>query len=137
MTRIGGHENYDVQRWPLSEVLSLEGEAAPDDVTVVTHTAQDAYQMDGLMREVGALEAMSGTGFAPEYLGLDWPDNPRPPMTVIETDLGDTETTYTDGEALRHSMVWLLATIRAAGLRHGDLTNRNLIIRDNAMKAID
>ena len=121
-TRLGGHENYEVHRDQF------------DDGSVVSHVALDAHNAEGLLREEAALRALSGTGFAPELLASATDELPS---TLYETDLGDTETTYTDGEALRHSMVWLLASIRAAGLRHGDLTSANLILRDNAVRAID
>ena len=70
-------------------------------------------------------------------------DSGYTPMVTLEgsngieqEDMGDTEPP-TDGELFRRNCIKMLATIRARGLRHGDLIGSNIITRENHPYAID
>lgn len=122
---IGGHEGYDVFRVPADPALSCPTE------TMIVHVAKDELNAASLINEERSLQAMHGTGLAPEWL-VTRRDGPYPDsvIEVYESDLGDTDPVYEDGEILRHAVVRLLVAIRSRGLRHGDLSSVNLIMRD-------
>lgn len=117
---IGGHLGMDVTRTSqgiMKRALQTEG--------------ADIYKLNigGLRNEARMLRAMAGTGVAPDLIheGSDY---------IVQVDLGESEP-ITDGEAFRRSMMLALAHTRARGLRHGDFTGSNIIIRENRVWLID
>lgn len=137
MGRIGGHRGLDVIRQAPSPELTLiekralheignQGKPPPDGLYGV-----DLHGMNvtAIHNEAYMLDAMSGSGYAPELydIGDDW---------STQEDLGHTETP-TDAEVWRQNLVRMLATIRAYGLRHGDLRGNNIITRGTRSWAVD
>ncbi len=142
MGRIGGHRGLDVIRrltadeiprpaFTLIEKQALhdignQGQPPPDGLFGV-----DLHGMNvtAVHNEAAMLDAMSGSGYAPELIdvGDDW---------NTQEDLGHTETA-TDPEVWRQNLVRMLATIRARGLRHGDLVGNNIITRGTRSWAVD
>ncbi len=141
MGRIGGHRGLDVSRvriWgpsgpgepfiektPLHD-LGNQGQPPPDGLFGV-----DLYDLNvtAIHNEAAMLDAMSGSGYAPELIdvGDDW---------NTQEDLGHTEAPQ-DMEVWRQNLVRMLAAIRARGLRHGDLKGNNIITRGNRSWAVD
>lgn len=111
--RIGGHEGVDVERWYTTED------------TIIAKTPHDEASHLAVVNEMRALEVMRGSGFTP-----------APLYGFCQTDVGLCES-VTDMQTFRRNCVKALATIRARGLRHGDLTGprtdgvSNIICRDN------
>ncbi len=79
--------------------------------------------------EAMMLDVMYGSGFTPML--IDIADG-----ELIQTDVGKTERPK-DAEHWRHNLVRALATIRARGLRHGDLKGANVITRNDYPWIID
>ena len=91
---------------------------------------EDRYQARcaGIAREAMMLETLEGRGIAPSLIdvGPDW---------SLQEDLGDSQ--IPDGETFRRACTRLLYEIRQAGLRHGDLTEANIVLRDGRAWAVD
>ncbi len=91
---------------------------------------EDRYQARcaGIVREAMVLEHLEGRGIAPRLIdvGGDW---------SLQEDLGDSQ--IPDGETFRRACTRLLYEIRQAGLRHGDLTEANIVLRDDRAWAVD
>ncbi len=123
MTAIGGHRGMHVYRSATGITKAA--------LHVLNNAGRDVYEdnVNALMNEARMLTLLSGGGIAPELYnrGDDWID---------QEDLGENEVP-TDMELHRRRSVWMVAKIRALGLRHGDLTGPNIIVRDNTPKAID
>ena len=142
MGRIGGHRGLDVIRrltadetprpaFTLIKKQALhdignQGKPPPNGLFGV-----DLHGMNvtAVHNEAAMLDAMSGSGYAPELIdvGEDW---------NTQEDLGHTETP-SDPEVWRQNLVRMLATIRAYGLRHGDLRGNNIITRGTRSWAVD
>ncbi len=142
MGRIGGHRGLDVIRrltadetprpaFTLIEKQALhdignQGQPPPDGLFGV-----DLHGMNvtAIHNEAAMLDAMSGSGYAPELIdiGDDW---------NTQEDLGHTEAPV-DMEVWRQNLVRMLAAIRARGLRHGDLKGNNIITRGDRPWAVD
>lgn len=75
------------------------------------------------------LRELTGTGFAPEL--IDEQDD-----VICQEDLGDGEPVQ-DGTRFRQGAAQLLCTLWSHGIRHGDLTGRNIIVRGDRPIAID
>ena len=141
--RIGGHRGLDVIRrltgadetprpvMTLIEKRALhdignQGKPPPDGLYGV-----DLHGMNvtAVHNEAAMLDAMSGSGYAPELIdiGEDW---------NTQEDLGHTEAPV-DMEVWRQNLVRMLAAIRARGLRHGDLKGNNIITRGDRSSAVD
>ncbi len=140
MGRIGGHCGMDVireMRGPghhsgtvivkkaLHDVGN-QGQPPPDGLFGV-----DLYGLNetALHNEAAMLDAMSGSGYAPELIDIH-------DGMIIQEDLGHTEAPQ-DMEAWRQNLVRMLAVIRARGLRHGDLKGNNIITRGDRPWAVD
>ncbi len=82
-----------------------------------------------LLNEARMLKIMAGSGWAPEVIA-------QGKGFVAQTDLGISEQ-VTDNDAFRHNCIRLLNELRQRGVRHGDLTSVNLVIRDNKPLAVD
>ena len=95
----------------------------------ILKVAEDEYNMAALRNEADMLEIMSGSGFTPELLD-------RSEMSTLQQDIGDQEPML-DGEMFRRNCIRLLYVIRERGLRHGDLTGKNIVIRNDWPWAID
>ncbi len=122
MQDIGGHPGLIVQRHPIQgNVLKLVtlGES-PETVEANTKAIHN---------EAAMLQIMSASGFTPELVSIHR-------HLTYQQDLGESEP-VTDPELFRRNCVKMLATIRARGLRHGDLTASNIIVRNNHPYAID
>ena len=87
-----------------------------------------AARCAGIAREAMMLETLEGRGIAPRLIdvGPDW---------SLQEDLGDSA--IPDGERFRRACTRLLYEIRQAGLRHGDLTEANIVLRDDRAWAVD
>lgn len=123
MVEVGGHAGMRVFRGPngiTKQAIHVENPPGRD-----AHEANVA----ALMNEARLLCHLSGTGVAPDLYsqGDDW---------ILQEDLGITEAP-TDMELHRRRCVWMVAKIRSMGVRHGDLTAPNIIVRDNTPRAID
>lgn len=131
---IGGHVGMDVLR------LQIDGPPPEHWIRkMARHHKMDTgplfgrdmyeHNVHALNTEATMLAIMAGSGYTPSLSdhGSDYID---------QTDLGDTEPP-TDGELFRRNCIKMLATIRAHGLRHGDLIGSNVITRNNHPYAID
>lgn len=112
---IGGHEGMDVVR--------RNG--------AIVKYARDGANWKALQREAQILERLSGTRLAPAMITLDVDEH-----VLYQSDMGDSEG-ITDAEAFRRAGIVWLAQLRSHGIRHGDLTPVNMVIRNNAFTAID
>lgn len=125
MTLIGGHDGMEVHRIAAGQIVKV---------------ALDAAQRSGLSNEYRMLQHMQGR-CAPA--AIEWGDGPHPELGgiayLIEEDVGDSEPIRLDSNGVRHAMIRLLSALRAAGVRHGDLTSRNIIVKDGGARlyAID
>ncbi|KKN20376.1 hypothetical protein LCGC14_0936250 [marine sediment metagenome] len=125
--RIGGHEGLDVTRE--NGVIVKRGHNLENK-----HKTQFIDNIAALQNEERMLKVMTGSGFTPEVVtdtvvadGI---------ATLVQTDIGVTEPMQ-DGEAFRRNCIHLLHEIRARGVRHGDLTGVNIVIRNNWPWAVD
>lgn len=82
-----------------------------------------------LAREASFLEALAGTGIAPRLME-------RTESQLVLEDLGDGEEIKLGANFVTSSIL-LLNELKANGIRHGDLTSRNVIVRNNSPVAID
>lgn len=117
---IGGHPGLRVER--------------KDGVIVKTaHKGDgDAYYqaaVRGIKREAAALKTMLGSGFAPALFKAT-------ATSITEEDLGDTENVVQE-QRFRRACVRMLWEIRQRNIRHGDLTDRNIIVHGDRPQAID
>lgn len=124
---IGGHIGLRVFRTPkgVMKVVGkwgLETEPNRKDIWIEAN-----YK--GLHQEARMLRALSGTGFAPEL--IEERDN-----AILIEDLGESEDT-TDPMEFRFNASRLLLALREKRIRHGDLTDKNVIIKNNKPIAID
>lgn len=133
-TVIGGHRGMDVTRFHLERPQTerwIRKEAKHQDGNSGQWAGVDMYEhnVNALKNEARMLQLMAESHYAPDLLwdGGDF---------INQQDVGDTEPP-TDGELFRRNCIKMLATIRARGLRHGDLIGSNVITRDNHPYAID
>lgn len=123
MVAIGGHRGMHVYRGARG-IMKLA-------LHVDDNYGHDTYEANvkALMNEARMLERLAGSGIAPALIerGADW---------IIEEDLGLSEPPQ-DMELLRRRMVRMVATMRQYGVRHGDLTGPNVILRRDQPQAID
>lgn len=126
--RIGGHRGLDVLRGDgvISKIPLHERGVQGDDLHGV-----DLYGLNetAIHNEAFMLDVMSGSGVTPNFISLDDGE-------LLQTDVGKTERPK-DAEHWRHNLVKALATIRARGLRHGDLKGPNVITRNDYPWIID
>lgn len=130
---IGGHIGMDVIR-------KTNKPSIPIIIKRAMHHKMDTGPMFGrdmyehnllaLINEARMLDKMSGSLYTPVILPFQGESE------IHQEDMGDTEPP-TDGELFRRNCIKMLATIRARGLRHGDLIGSNIITRDNHPYAID
>ncbi len=140
MGRIGGHRGLDVIRRLTADETSArtliekqalhelgnQGQPPPDGLYGVD---LHGINVTAIHNEAAMLDAMSGSGYAPELIdvGDDW---------NTQEDLGHTEAPK-DMEVWRQNLVRMLAAVRARGLRHGDLKGNNIITREDRPWAVD
>ncbi len=130
---IGGHRGLDVYRigGGKESLTIIRKQAKHEKGNMGPWLGVDLYDhnVNAVNTEATMLAIMADSGYTPDLFdhGADYID---------QTDLGDTEP-YTDGELFRRNCVKMLATIRANGLRHGDLIGSNIITRGNHPYAID
>ncbi len=118
---IGGHPGLIVYRYPNKRIGKW--------VNLMESLEMVEANMGAINIEAQMLQAMAHTGYTPELIA-------QYRTAIVQQDLGITER-VTDPELFRRNCVRMLATIRAKGLRHGDLTASNIIVRDNHPYAID
>lgn len=82
-----------------------------------------------LDNEVDMLEIMSGSGFTPEVVST-WD------RMLTVTNLGESEP-VTDEVLFRRNCAKLLGVMRDREVRHGDLTSKNIVVRDNVPMVVD
>lgn len=121
MSFLGGHRAQPLNDGPGLDVIREEGA-----VVKRAHTPGD---IEGIRTEARLLRALSGSGFAPELIAEETD-------YITEEDLGDSEPVH-DGELFRQNATRLLWTLREHGIRHGDLTGVNIIIKGDKPMAID
>lgn len=87
-----------------------------------------AARCAGIAREAVVLEHLEGRDIAPRLIdvGDDW---------SLQQDLGDS--VIPDGETFRRACTRLLYGIGQAGMRHGDLTQGNIVLRGDHAWAVD
>lgn len=124
-TLIGGHRNE------AGDGPGLDVYRTRDGILKVAH---DEHNRDAILAEMIALLRLQGLRVAPAVYHFDG-------GTLLEEDLGDTvkqPRSVEAAERLRRQCAWLVAALRSRWLRHGDLTDRNLIISAGGdVKAID
>ncbi len=131
-TRIGGHVGMDVIRsvgGSGDSIIIKQAKHALGVTGAWTGLDMHGHNVEALMNEAECLRAMADSGYTPRLL-LEGTDG------IEQEDMGDTETPA-DMEAWRRNCVFMLAEIRARGLRHGDLKGSNIITRGNNPYAID
>ncbi len=130
MIKIGGHDN----EFGRMEVWRTDRQ--------ILKVAYDTHNAEGLANEARILSGLVTSRFAPRLIAAGAQDAMTPPelegavYVVAEEDLGVSEP-IGDGEALRHSAIQMLLDLRGRGVRHGDLTASNLVIRGNEIRACD
>lgn len=82
-----------------------------------------------LVNEARFLKELRGTGFVP-HIFLDEPDR------IVMQDLGESETVI-DPDVFRRNAILLLNTLNIYRIKHGDLTDSNVIIKNDRPMAID
>ncbi|KKN29693.1 hypothetical protein LCGC14_0841400 [marine sediment metagenome] len=124
---IGGHSNAEGAM------------AAYRTPTGVVKTTEDEYNEGALRVEVDCLNIMAGSGYAPEVIDVIPKGDiaTRPRFATVQTDAGVTELPIVDGEKFRRQMVKLVGAVRGRGLRHGDLTEPNLVFRRDHPTLLD
>jgi len=132
ITRIGGHLGMDVTRDcgnPTGSFIIKRAKHENGTSGIWVGVDMFNHNVDALMNEARMLRLMGGSGFTPMLTG-------EGSSGIEQEDVGDTEPP-TDGELFRRNCIKMLATIRARGLRHGDLIGSNVITRNNHPCAID
>lgn len=96
-----------------------------------TRDGEGYYQIavKGLANEARMLRAMSKSGWTPELIE-------EGPGYIVQTDLGDGEPVQLE-QSFRRECVRMLYDLRRRNIRHGDLTDRNIIVRDNRPWLVD
>lgn len=120
MTIIGGHPGLRVERKDRVIVKTAHRDDGPEYYRIA---------LQSIKRDAWGLKAMAGSGYAPELLK-------QTKDSVTQTDLGDTEPVGVEQD-FRRNCVWMLCETRKRGVRHGDLTDRNVIVREDKPAAID
>lgn len=124
MGRIGGHRGMDVERLPMAGGRTYISKKPLHDIgTQGDLLGVDLYELNvsAIHNEAFALCEMEGSGYTPVMVAVE--DD-----ILYEEDLGDGGMPL-DAEVWRQNCVRMLATIRARGLRHGDLRGTNIITR--------
>ena len=131
--RIGGHLGMDVFRDTHTEggVSTIRKQALHDIGNEGELVGVDLFGMNetAIHNEVAMLDIMKESGFTPEWIEIDGGRS-------VQSDVGITEPPR-DGEAWRHNLIKMLATIRGTGLRHGDLKGANIITVKDRPFAVD
>lgn len=92
-------------------------------------------EADWLLNSWRFLQAMKGTGFTPQPIGLEIPAN-APEHVHVRMEFIEATPVTDKMEAFRNGL-HLLLTLRQKEIVHGDLTDVNVIWRDNIPVAID
>ena len=140
---IGGHLGLDVFREAGGSVLKVAYDH-PNAAALVNAYEQLRRMDEGFApRPIDIIESPSWVLSAP----TDLPGRPRPAerpdgewfehglLAFRQQDLGPNEP-VTDTEILRHSTIRLLRALRASGLRHGDTTSSNLIVKQGGAQVM-
>jgi len=88
-----------------------------------------------LINEYSKLKVLSDTGFAPKPDRIDVFAGQQNGLTVVEY-LGKSEP-VTDEIVFRRNCALLLWTLKKHGIRHGDLTTKNIIVKNNKPMLVD
>ena len=129
---LGGHPGLEVVRIDTGLEQSVIRKTALHDTASFGELAGvDLYGLNetAIHNEAFMLDVMDGSGYTPKLFDIKGGQ-------LWQEDIGNTETPR-DPEHWRHNLVRMLATIRARGLRHGDLKGGNIITRDDHPYAID
>lgn len=98
----------------------------------------EGAECEALLNEADYLTRFAPFGIAPEVRDVrEWTsdDSAIRVVQVVQEDCGDSEPVR-DAEALYAAADRLLALLAAAGVRHGDLTQPNIIVRDGGRRLI-
>ena len=124
---IGGHEGLDVIR--------EDGVIVKRGFNLMNkHKTDFIDNIAALKNEERMLKVMTGSGYTPEVVKDVVVEDGI--ATLVQTDIGETQP-MRDGELFRRNCVNLLREIRARGVRHGDLTGVNIVIRSDWPWAVD
>lgn len=136
MGRIGGHLGMHVDRLHAGDSTMIVKTPVHDLGNQGDLVGVDLFELNvtAVHNEAWALCEMEGSGYTPRFLELVGPDHH---ISIAEEDLGVGAEMPHDSEIWRQMLVRMLATIRARGLRHGDLRGSNIITRGNHPYAID
>lgn len=138
MPEIGGHENGDGKMLVFRESGQLHG---IDAASVIVKVAYDEHNERALRNEARILRHVEGfNGIAPMMYAsisgangvIEVPHDGT--FALVQEDLGETEPVTLPSDEHRRTMVWLLARLREAAVRHGDLTGPNVIVRDGGRR---
>lgn len=131
MERIGGHLGLDVIRDEVDRQTVIRKVCRHDVGNEGAVAGVDLYGLNetAIHNEAFMLDVMSGSGYTPELIDIS-------DGVLTETDVGASEPPRFP-ERWRHNLTWMLATIRARGVRHGDLKGDNIITRGNHPYVVD
>lgn len=117
---IGGHAGLDVKRE--NGVIIKKAH---------TRDGDEYYRIArrGISTEARMLRAMSDSGWTPELVA-------EHDDFIVQTDLGDTEKVQSE-QIFRRNCTRMLYELRRRGIRHGDLTDRNIIVHNDRPWLID
>lgn len=129
-TNIGGHRGLDVIRYQDAD-SSFILKKCLHEMDNSADAIGDLYGLNetAIHNEAMMLDIMKDSGFTPDLIDIKDGE-------ILQSDVGVTEPP-TDAETWRQAIVFMLAGIRARGLRHGDLKGSNIITVDNKPWAID
>lgn len=138
--------------WKMKEIdLVIEGDKAfqsgelkgikiretSDGITKVSSTRLEGMFLDN---EWDKIERLKETGFSPTPFGLkhsEWSDGVFYGETYLyEENLGQSEP-VTDETEFRRNCALLLYTLKKHGIRHGDISTKNIIVKNNKPMLID
>jgi hypothetical protein len=129
---IGGHQGMAVERYLDNGHYTIKKRALHErDTQHADMQGVDLYGLNltAIHNEAAMLDAMTDSGYTPDLLDID-------EDVMWQSDVGVHEPPQ-DMEAWRRNCVRMLATIRAHGLRHGDLRGTNVITRADRPWVID
>lgn len=128
-TLIGGHQRQPTQDGPGVHVFREDG-------GVVVKKAYTLPDVDGLRNEARFLRELEGTGVAPRLYTCQVAPSEGCLYAISQEDLGESQPVQ-NGEDFRRHMARLLWTLHKHGVRHGDATSGNIIIRDDKPMLVD
>jgi len=114
----------------------LKGIKIQHDADTIIKHAYTGIENMFLQNEARFLKALDGTGFTPKFIKFDYSDAPSSLSHLIVEDLGKSEP-VTDETIFRRNCALLLYTLKKHGIRHGDISTKNIIVKNNKPMLID